>query len=88
MCFASEFEGVGTEYLRKGIGHLVGVVGLCKLVRRSARGIAIEIKILDAFAFWIERHDAGTSIGILKPLRNEAYVDTTRWLAEIVSSRV
>jgi len=61
MCFASKFEGVISEDLGESVGCLIGVVGLYQLVGGSARGIAVEVKILDALSLGIERHDAGGS---------------------------
>ncbi len=77
------FSVVGSEHFGKSVGCLIGIVGLGQLVRRSARGITIEVKILDALALGIERHDARSAIGIGETLRDETDADATDGLTKV-----
>jgi hypothetical protein len=80
---AAKLHGVAAQHFRKGVRGLPGVVRLDELIGRGPNRVGVEVDVLDALAFGVQRLNAIGSVGVHESLRGEADVGAANGLAEV-----
>ena len=68
MKLTAELDRVVAQHLGKGVGDLVRIVRLNELIGGRAGREAVEVEVLDALPFGVERHDAGSAVRVREAL--------------------